>query len=214
MKVAIMQPYFFPYAGYFRLFSMADLFVVYDCVQFPRTGWVHRNRVCFDSNLKWVTLPIKKSPQETKICDLVFREDKDIWFESLKGNLQLIKNDNAELNHFDWNILHPKGTVVNYLVNTMTWCCEVLNISPKIILSSSLNIDTGLTSQDRIVQICRSVGAKQYINLPGGVSLYESEVFKSAGIDLAFLPSYEGGFESILGRLLKEPSSVIRSEVV
>jgi hypothetical protein len=72
--VAIMQPYFFPYAGYFRLFAASDLFVIYDCVQFPRRGWVHRNRLVHVSGAeRWLTLPIEKAPQSVLIRDLRFQ---------------------------------------------------------------------------------------------------------------------------------------------
>src|SRR5258706_15733139 len=74
--VAIMQPYFIPYAGYFRLFAATDLFVVYDCVQFPRRGWVHRNRLVDASGKeRWLTLPIEKAPRDTLIKDLRFSVD-------------------------------------------------------------------------------------------------------------------------------------------
>src|SRR5437016_2188558 len=66
--VAIMQPYFLPYAGYFRLFAASDLFVIYDCVQFPRRGWVHRNRLTDARGLeRWLTLPLEKAPQHVLI---------------------------------------------------------------------------------------------------------------------------------------------------
>ena len=69
--VAIMQPYFYPYAGYFRLFSRADLFVLYDCVQFPRRGWVHRNRLTGASGqLQWLTLRLAHAAQDTVIRDM------------------------------------------------------------------------------------------------------------------------------------------------
>src|SRR3954470_10034872 len=71
--VAIMQPYFLPYLGYFRLFAASDLFVVYDCVQFPRRGWVHRNRVVDRTGTeRWLTLPLEKAPQNTLVRDLRF----------------------------------------------------------------------------------------------------------------------------------------------
>ena len=74
--VAIMQPYFLPYAGYFRLFAATDLFVIYDCVQFPRRGWVHRNRLVDASGKeRWLTLPLAKVPQRTLIRDLCFASD-------------------------------------------------------------------------------------------------------------------------------------------
>src|SRR6478672_877532 len=76
LTVAVMQPYFIPYAGYFRLFAASDLFVIYDCVQFQREGWVHRNRLTdpFGAN-RWLTLPLEKSPLATPIRDLRFVPD-------------------------------------------------------------------------------------------------------------------------------------------
>ena len=57
-----MQPYFVPYAGYFRLFAAADVFVAYDCVQFPRRGWVHRNRLPTATGMSdWLTLPVRNA---------------------------------------------------------------------------------------------------------------------------------------------------------
>src|SRR5437764_15470200 len=73
--VAIMQPYFVPYAGYFRLLAASDLFVIYDCVQFPRRGWVHRNQIPdAHGRAAWLTLPLAKAPQEVLIRDLAFPE--------------------------------------------------------------------------------------------------------------------------------------------
>ena len=74
--IAIMQPYFIPYAGYFRLFAVSDLLVIYDCVQFARRGWVHRNRLPDRSGVeRWLTLPLAKAPQSVLIKDLRFPED-------------------------------------------------------------------------------------------------------------------------------------------
>ena len=76
MNIAIMQPYFLPYAGYFRLFSIADLVVILDCVQFTRRGFIHRNTLPNITNqATFLTLPIKKSSQQTLIKDLTFAEN-------------------------------------------------------------------------------------------------------------------------------------------
>src|SRR5437868_8669823 len=72
-RIAIMQPYFMPYAGYFRLFQASDLFVIYDCVQFPRRGWVHRNLLSDARGVnRWLTLPLAKAPRDVLIRDLRF----------------------------------------------------------------------------------------------------------------------------------------------
>jgi len=75
-----MQPYFFPYAGYFRLFAMTDIFLFLDDVQFPRTGWVHRNKFhTINSGIEWITLPLEKGDRNsTKITDLKYREPEEI----------------------------------------------------------------------------------------------------------------------------------------
>src|SRR5215469_15966664 len=74
--VAIMQPYFMPYAGYFRLMAAADVFVIYDCAQFPKGGWVHRNRMPDGTGrMQWLTLPINRPHLGTHIADLTFMPD-------------------------------------------------------------------------------------------------------------------------------------------
>ena len=72
--VAVMQPYFLPYAGYFRLFAAADRVALFDCVQFPRRGWVHRNRLPNAAgDAAWLTLPLQQAAVEARISDLRFR---------------------------------------------------------------------------------------------------------------------------------------------
>src|SRR5580704_1381643 len=86
LTVAIMQPYFFPYAGYFRLFAASDLFVFYDCVQFPRRGWVHRNKLIQrNTTSDWLTLPLAKTGRDTtRIMDLRFSENaQEKWAERM-----------------------------------------------------------------------------------------------------------------------------------
>ena len=73
MKVAVMQPYFYPYGGYFRLIAAVDLFILFDCVQFPRRGRVHRTEVPDGAGgRRWLTLPLAKQPQTTRIDHLAF----------------------------------------------------------------------------------------------------------------------------------------------
>src|SRR5208282_6547298 len=74
-RIAIMQPYFLPYAGYFRLLVDVEAFVVGDVQQFPRRGWVHRNRLIDDQDrLGWLTLPVRPQPLDTQIRDIGFAD--------------------------------------------------------------------------------------------------------------------------------------------
>ena len=208
MKVAIMQPYFVPYAGYFRLFSTADLFVIYDCVQFPRRGWVHRNRFLEGEKENWVTLPLEKCSRDTLIKDLRFRSEASSWFDDLVKRYAFL----AKVGSFKaWN---QRDTLVDYLEKSLGDLCRDLAIPFDTLRSSELPIRPELRGQDRILEICRQVGAKEYINLSGGADLYDASQFKDCGIDLRFLKPYQGSYESILARVYKEPLDLIREEIV
>ncbi|MEW6689579.1 MAG: WbqC family protein [Pseudomonadota bacterium] len=212
-SVAIMQPYFVPYAGYFRLFAAADLFVIYDCVQFPRRGWVHRNRLPdANGNLAWLTLPLVKASREVLIRDLRFQTDAG---ERLKT--QLRKFPSLSGNACSAPIveaLSPTETnVVDYLERLLRQCCDMLGLGFNTVRSSSLGIHGHVRGADRIIAIARSVGAKQYINAPGGRLLYDVSMFARQGLDLMFLSDYQGSNASILHRLLTEPADLVCQEL-
>lgn len=215
MRVAIMQPYFYPYAGYFRLFAATDIFVVYDCVQFPRRGWVHRNRLSnVNGEDQWLTLPLKKGDREkTRICDLVFLENAGTLMEEQMRRfpcfVDLVRKE-PELSAIlsDFSI-----TPVQYLVRGLEWSTERLGLKRPILMSSSLNIPESLKGQDRIIEIVKRINAKHYINSPGGLELYDEGDFEDAGLTLSFLPDYIGSYKSVLQRFLSENFAVMAQEI-
>lgn len=215
MRVAIMQPYFYPYAGYYRLFAAADIFVVYDCVQFPRRGWVHRNRLSnVNGEDQWLTLPLEKGDRDkTRICDLVFSRNAGTLMEEQMRRfpcfVDLAKKE-PELSEIlsDFSV-----TPVQYLVRGLEWSIERLGLKRPILMSSSLNIPENFKAQDRIIEIIRRINAKHYINAPGGLELYDEEVFENAGLTLRFLPDYVGSYKSVLQRFLSESPAAIAQEI-
>ncbi len=215
MRVSIMQPYFFPYAGYYRLFAAADVFVVYDCVQFPRRGWVHRNKLInAKGEDQWLTLPLEKGDREkTRICDLVFLENAGTLMEKQMRRFPIFA-DMAKKEPKITTILSDFSiTPVQYLVRCLEWSTKRLGLKRPILMSSTLNIPERIKAQDRIVEIAKRVDAKHYINAPGGRGLYDEEVFEKAGLTLSFLPDYTGSYQSILQRLLHESSATIVQEI-
>ena len=206
--VAIMQPYFMPYLGYFRLFSQSDMFVIYDCVQFPRRGYVHRNQVPNAAGQPvWITLPLTKCDQKTWIADLQWRQQDVPAFSRqlaelsrywpVKASEHRVKEWHTVLTNFD-------GSVVDYLERTLAWACQCLSVSFRVVRSSTLEVDPALKGQARILEICRRLGASRYLNSPGGRALYQEEVFGQAGIELAFLPEFVSNKWSLAYRLLSE----------
>jgi len=213
VTVAIMQPYFLPYAGYFRLFAASDLFVIYDCVQFPRRGWVHRNRFLDDTGAeRWLTLPLARAPREVLSRELRFVDDAS---EVLRQRLRpfpifAAREPESEILAAMRDV---KGTPVDYLERLLHCVVKHLGLKCHVIRSSTLNVPNTLHGQGRIVEIAHRVGATSYVNAPGGRRLYDAPTFEQAGIQLRFLSDYPGSSASILRRLLDEGAESLAGDV-
>ncbi len=214
--IAIMQPYFYPYAGYFRLFSRADLFVVYDCVQFPRRGWVHRNRLTgADGQLQWLTLRLAHAPQDTAIRDMRFETGAMAQLEADLRRFPALRNFGKDASGRlpRLPLLEGGDRLVDYLENNLRATLDCLAIDCPLVRSSSLNIDPALHGQQRILAISRQLGASRYLNAPGGRDLYDDDAFARAGIRLEFLEPATGNPASLLERLFTSDLDEIRADV-
>lgn len=210
--IAIMQPYFIPYAGYFRLIARTDLFVAFDCVQFPRRGWVHRNKPeLLAGGTDWLTLPLAKARREARINELAFAMGAK---ESLREEARRFKAfSGAAPGPLTRKALSPEGGVADFLVETLKLACDMMRISHRIMFSSELAVPKELKGQERIIEICRKLGAKKYLNAPGGRELYDASVFTANDLELEFLEPYGGSFASILDRLQWESPEEVGREV-
>ncbi len=215
MRVAIMQPYFFPYPGYFRLFAAVDLFVALDCVQFPRRGWVHRNRIDDRSGEKqWLTLPLRKGDRDsTRIVDLEYQDDAESALRQQARRFPSLDALGQTAPELERRLFDLGSRPVDYLCATLAWQAEVLGLARPMLRSSSLAIDPELRAQDRIIAIAKQVGATEYVNAPGGRELYAGGEFERAGLALHFLPEYGGRFESMLQCLAQDDPARIAAEV-
>lgn len=216
MRVAIMQPYFYPYAGYYRLFAAADVFVAYDCVQFPRRGWVHRNRLSnANGEDHWLTLPLEKGDRDkTRICDLSFSENGEAVMQEQMRRFPCLDDMAKKEPSLAEIISDFNMTATQYLVRSLEWSSERLGLKRPIILSSSLDIPEHLKGQDRIIEIIKRLNAKNYVNSPGGRDLYDESVFADSGLTLEFLSDYSGSYMSVLQRFLSEDINDITREII
>ena len=200
-----MQPYFFPYAGYFRLFAQADEFILLDCVQFPRTGRVHRSEVArLGRPTDWLTLPLARQPREILISELAFAEDARREFDTRLTALPWIRTARGPAADRLRDYLHgPMESVVDFLQRGLEVVCSELGLHTPITRSSGLGIPPELRAQDRILAIARARGAQCYLNAPGGRALYDAAAFRMAGIQLEFLDDYAGQFTHLLPALMQ-----------
>ncbi len=209
--VAVMQPYFLPYAGYFRLFAAADRVALFDCVQFPRRGWVHRNRLPDAAGKPaWLTLPLRRAPVDARIRDLRFADDAAARLHAACRRFPVLRDCGHPLYEA---MLQLDGTVCDYLKKLLGLCCGTLNLPFETIRTSTLGIDPSLHGQDRVLAAIRALGATRYVNLEGGRSLYDAAAFDDQGIALRFLPEWQGVRWSILQRILTEPAEAIAADI-
>jgi hypothetical protein len=212
--VAIMQPYFIPYAGYFRLFAASNLFVIYDNVQFPRRGWVHRNRLIDQSGReRWLTLPLQKAARDTLICDLQFATDASAMLEERLRPFGPFCTRRSNVEPILDALRDVRSTPVDYIERLLKEIAGYLGLPWNVMRSSSVAVSPELRGQDRILAIVRRLGARSYVNAPGGRDLYDHQRFADAGIELRFLPDHQGPKASILSRLMVEDRVSLSTEI-
>lgn len=215
-RVAVMQPYFYPYAGYFRLLAAADELVVFDCVQFPRRGRVHRCQVPgVDDGEKWLTLPLQHQPRSTRIDELRFASGARQELDRRLARLPWIaRAAGPAADRVRAHLAAPLDDVVSYLEVGLRLVCDLLGLGARMRRSSRLEVDPALRGQERVLAICQAVGAERYLNPPGGRHLYSPQAFAARGIELELLPEYRGRFFHLLPALLERDPVEVRADVL
>jgi rhodanese-related sulfurtransferase len=191
VKVGIMQPYFFPYIGYFQLMNAVDEFIVYDNIEFTKKGWFNRNRILVNGHDSFVTIPLKKDSDYLDVRD---RYLADSWSTERIKMLNRIKESYRKAPQFE--VVYPlvekcicfeDANLFNFILNSLTQVKEYLEIRTSFIVSSTIPIDHTLKSDKKVIAICKEGNADAYMNPIGGIQLYIKDEFKNEGIDLNFL---------------------------
>ena len=193
MKVAIMQPYFFPYIGYFQLINAVDKFVIYDNIEYTKKGWINRNRILKEGVDLMISLPLKKD------SDFLFVNQRylaDDWSKSKQKLINSIKESYRKAPHFEdtFNLVqeifnYSNNNLFEFILHSVQQICKFIGIQTEIVVSSSLQYNNQLKSEEKVIAICKSIEATQYINSIGGVELYNKNNFSDQGIELNFIKS-------------------------
>lgn len=215
--IAVMQPYFFPYAGYFRLLARADVFVLLDCVQQRKGGRVHRCEVpAPGGRAQWLTLPLQRSPLDTVIRDLRFAAGADAeWARRMARHRWISQGRGEAADPVRDFLQRPLGeSVVDALDTGLRLVARLLRIDTEIVRSSALDIDASLRGQERVIAIVEQLRGRRYLNAPGGRALYVHADFAARGIELAFDPDYTGPHRHLLYTLMVDALAPLRAEVL
>lgn len=218
LRVAVMQPYFFPYAGYYRLLVAADLFLIFDCVQFIRRGRIHRCEVPGPTGRpEQLTLPLEPAPRSTLIGGMRLAADARRRFDERLDRLGWVDAGGgpcaARLR--SWLRAAPLDgrLLVDYLEFTLRETATLLGLPARIARSSTLGLAPELRGAARVMAAVRAVGGRHFVNPPGGVGLYDAAAFAAAGLDLSFLAPYAGRFPYLLPALTQYSSQEIAADV-
>ncbi|POY54357.1 WbqC-like protein [Pectobacterium versatile] len=189
IKYAVMQPYFFPYIGYFQLMAEVDVFVVYDNIKYTKKGWINRNRILLNGKDSTFSLPLKKDSDFLDVKDRVLSEtfNRDDLINKIRGAYRrapYFKNVFPLLENI---INYRDDNLFNYILYSLESIKGYLGLTCDIKVSSSINIDHSLKSQDKVLAFGNVLGAKSYSNPPGGISLYSQEAFSLHGMTLNFI---------------------------
>ena len=189
MKLGIMQPYFFPYLGYWQLIAVVDKFIVLDDVNFIKQGWIHKNNILLEGVAKPINLTLNQASS--------FKEIRNIEISSKFNNKKIL---NTLMHAYKkapyFNQVYPllvdclsysEMNLSKYLAYGLNTIAQYLQIDTQIVMTSSIYAKKNLFGEDRIIDICKGAQATTYINAIGGQDLYDEVQFSNEGIDLKFI---------------------------
>jgi hypothetical protein len=189
MIIAIMQPYFFPYIGYFQLMEAVDVFILYDDAKHIEHGWVNRNKILIKDKPVWLTMPVRHESHTLPINQRHYLLSEGVG--PIKRKLQAAygrKNSSAEeLTTIDNLLDFEDANVARFNAHSLLKLAHRLGIRCEFAFSSEITGTKGLKGEAKVIEMCRQKGATRYINPIGGSSLYDADAFSAAGIELQFL---------------------------
>ncbi len=187
-----MQPYLFPYIGYFQMINYVDYFIIDDNVQYINRGWINRNRILLDGKDYMITLPVVKASSHLNINERYFVDDPD-----KKNEKKLMKTIyHAYRNAPEFKVCYElleeifnfsNKNVAEFTGNSLKQICNYLGIEVTIIMQSTINSAADLNYQDSIIQTCKKLKADSYINAIGGMELYSAKRFRKNNLSLKFI---------------------------
>lgn len=187
MRGAIMQPYFFPYIGYYQLAYEVEKFVFLDDVNYIKKGYINRNAILLHGKRHEFSVPVSKISQ-----------NRAIRLHDYTGNysdfVRLIEQAYKKAPLFDMVMPLVKGVVLDAETNvarknakSLVDVFAYLGLERKFLFSSDVELDSDPKGQERILALCKNLRISQYRNAIGGQALYNAQSFNAMGIDLKFI---------------------------
>ncbi|MER3383099.1 WbqC family protein [Pectobacterium aroidearum] len=187
MKLAIMQPYFFPYIAYWQLINAVDVFVIYDDVNYIKSGWINRNNFLINKEKKLFSISLFSASSYKKINEIEIKDNFVKFTKMLKTNYSKAPYFHEVYSLVERIISVNEVNLSKFLVNSIQEISKYLSISTEILISSDIEKSLSLKGQDKVLYLCEKLHANDYFNAIGGRGLYNQHAFESKGITLSFI---------------------------
>ena len=184
MHIAVMQPYFFPYIGYYQMASSVDNFVFLDDANMIKKGFINKNRILLNNEIYNFSIPLIKCSQNRKINEHLLAESPDGFLEKIFHAYRKSLNFKSGISIIEQCFADSQQQISKLCIASISSVFSYIEEDFHYSISSSAPSEK--KSQDRIIEICKKQSAKTYWNLPGGKSLYSEKDFEKEKIDLKF----------------------------
>lgn len=195
MKLGIMQPYFYPYIGYWQLMNLVDEYVIADDVQYIKNGFINRNKILINGEGQYFRIPVHKPSQNKLICEHETSFDEaeiEKMLSTLKSAYAKAPNYEKVAAHvrevLEFGLTEDGKKLSLFLENAIKLTARELGITTPIKLKSrDIILDGEYKREHYVVAICKATEATEYYNAIGGTKLYYQSFFRENGLGLKFV---------------------------
>ena len=192
-RIAIMQPYLFPYIGYFHLINASDLFVFYDDVNYIKRGWINRNRILINGEENFFTVPLSNASQNRLINEISLSPNygwKKKFTKTLAHEYHKAPFFAPTMNIVNSVLSAQYSSISDFAIFSIISIYHYLGMELNHTKSSVCSPETkGTEKADRLIEITKRQGYKRYVNAAGGINLYSKDYFKDRGVEIGFVKS-------------------------
>jgi len=187
MTVGIMQPYFLPYIGYWQLIKAVDKYIIYDDVNFINKSWINRNNILLNGNKHQINLLLSEASQNKLINQIDIQPNQSKLIKTIEAAYKKTPMFEKVFPLYVDIMNYPSKNLAAYLGNSIIEISKYLSIDTEIVYSSAIEKDITLKAEDKIINICKQIGANKYLNTIAGEDLYTKANFDAQNIELFFL---------------------------
>lgn len=187
MKIGIMQPYFFPYLGYFQLISIVNKYVIYDDVNYIKGGWINRNNILLNKQKYLFTIALEQSSPNKLVNEIKIKDDFIKFRKTIMQAYSKAPFFEDTIKLINLILSHDDRLLSGFTANSIIKISRHLGIDTEFLISSEIKKNNLLKNQDKVINICKLLMADEYINAIGGIELYNKNDFEMNKITLKFL---------------------------